>query len=86
MHQLCLWKGEEYVFLRCGLFKVMSSIYFPVRSNLGLTGFKYFSGKTLHVEGNKTPKANLKCTCRSTRLLNLDTVRVMFGTNRELQI
>ena len=31
-------------------------------------------------------KANLKCTCRFTRLLNLDTVRVMSKTNKELQI
>ena len=46
-----------------------------------------FQEKTLPlVEGNKLPKANLKCTCRFTRLLNLDTVRVMSRTNRELQI
>ena len=37
--------------------------------------------KTFHVEGNKVPKANLKCTCRFARLLNLDTVRMMSRTN-----
>ena len=65
----------------------MSCKYFHVRSNLGLIGFEYFlRKKSLHVDRNKMPKANLKCTCRFTRLLNLDTVRAMFRTNRELQI
>ena len=75
------------MFLLCGLFKLMSCKYFPVSSNLGWIGFEYFFWKkTLHVEGNKILKANLKCTCRFTRLFNLDTVGVMSGTNRELQI
>ena len=59
----------------------MSCKYFHVRSYLHLSGFEYFKEKTLHVEGNKIPKANLKCTCRFTRLLNLDTVHQMSGTN-----
>ena len=46
----------------------------------------FFQEKTLHVEGNKIPKANLKCTCRFTRRFNLDTVHAMSRTNRELQI
>ena len=66
--------------------KSMSCKYFHVRGNLGLIGFEHFVGKTLHVEGNKTPKANLKCTCRFTRLLNPDTVRAMSRANRQLQI
>ena len=67
--------------------KSISCKYFHVRSNLGLIGFEYyFSGKTLHVERNKIAKANLKCICRFTRLLNLDTVRAMSRTNSELQI
>ena len=54
-----------------------------------MIGFEYFfQEKTLNVEleGNKIPKANLKCTCRFIRLLNLDTVRAMSRTNREIQI
>ena len=51
--------------------------YFHVRSNLHLIHFKYFQEKILHVEGNKIPKVNLKCTCRFTRLLNLDTFRMV---------
>ena len=46
--------------------------------------FRIILGKTLHVEGNKIPKANLKCICRFTRftgLLNLDTVRAMSRTD-----
>ena len=66
--------------------KSMSCEYFHVRSNLGLIGSEHFLGKTLYVEGNKIPKANLNFTCRFIRLLNLDTVRVMSRTNRELQI
>ena len=66
--------------------KSMSCKYFHVRSNIGLISFEYFLGKPLHVEGNTMPKANLKCTCRFTWLLNLDTVRGMSRTNRELQI
>ena len=66
--------------------KSMSFNYFYARSNLGLIGFEYFWETTLHVEGNKIPKANLKCTCRFTRFLNLDTVRAMSRTNRERQI
>ena len=63
----------------------MSCKYFPVSSDLGLIGFEYFlRKKTLHVEGNKIPETNLKCTWRFTRLLNLDTVLVMSRTNREL--
>ena len=65
----------------------MSCKYFYDRSNLGLICFKYFLGKTLHVEGNKMPKANLKYTYRSTRLLNLDASSTCdVGANRELQI
>ena len=61
--------------------KSMSCKYFHVRSNLGLIGFEcFFLENTLHVEGNKIPEANLKCTCRFTRFLNLDTVRAMSGT------
>ena len=51
--------------------------YFHVGRNLSLIHFEYVQRKALHVEGNKTPKANLKCTCRFTRLLNLDTVCMM---------
>ena len=59
---------------------------FHVRSNLHLTHFENFQEKaleekTLHVEGNKIPKLNLKCTCRFTPLLNLDTVCMMFRSN-----
>ena len=46
-----------------------------VRSNLGLIGLE-------NVEGNKIPKANFKCACRFTRLLNLDTVHAMSRTNK----
>ena len=67
--------------------KSMLCKYFYVRSNLGLIGFEYFFWeKALHVKGNKIPKANLICTWRFTRLLNLDTVRAMSRTNGELQI
>ena len=73
-----LWSFQN----QCRVFK-----YFHVRSNLGLIGFEYFfRKKTLPVEGNKILKANLKCTCRFTRLLSLDTVRIMSRTNRERQI
>ena len=64
----------------------MSCKYFHFRSNLGLNGFEDLLEKILFVEGNKVPKANLNSTCRFTRLLNLDTVRSMSRTNRELQI
>ena len=57
--------------------KSMSCKYFHVRSNLRLTGFEYFLEKTLHVEGNKIPKTNLKCTWRFARLLTLDTACAM---------
>ena len=57
--------------------------YFHVGSKLRLIHFEYFQEKTLHVEENKVPKANLKCSCRFTRLLNLDTVRMMSRTNSE---
>ena len=66
--------------------KSMSCKYFLVRSDLGSIGSEYFLEKTLYVERNKIPEANLKCTCRLTRLLNIDTVCAMSGTNRELQI
>ena len=36
--------------------------YFHVSSNLRLIHSEYCQEKTLHVEGNKVPKANLKCT------------------------
>ena len=55
--------------------KSMSCKYFHVKSNFCLIDFEYFQEEILHVEGNKIPKANLKCTCRFLRLLNLDTVR-----------
>ena len=56
---------------------------FHVRGNLCLIHFEYFREKTLRVEGNIIPKTNLKCTCRFTRLLNLDTVRIMSRTNTD---
>ena len=43
--------------------------------------FEYFLEEGLHVEENNTPKANLKCTCRITRLLNFDTVLMMSRNN-----
>ena len=48
--------------------------YFYVQSNFSLTHFEYFHEKAPHAEGNKIPKANLKCICSFTRLLNFDTV------------
>ena len=61
--------------------------YFHVRSNLRLIriNFEYFQEKkTLHVEGSKIPKPNLKFTDRLTRLLNLDTYSTMYKTNSEV--
>ena len=55
--------------------------YFHVQSNLRLNRVEYFHEKTLHVEGNKIPKANLKYNCRFIRLLNLETVGVMSRTS-----
>ena len=57
--------------------KSMSCKYFHVRSSIGLIGLNIFWEKSLHVERNKIPNTNLKCTCRFSRLLNLDTVRAM---------
>ena len=63
--------------------KSMSCKYFHFRSNLGLISFEYFLGKKLFMsKEKKIPETNLKCTCRFTQLLNLDTVRAMSGTNR----
>ena len=56
--------------------------YFHVRNDLGLIHFEYLKEKTFNVEENKIKKKrNLKCICRFTRLLNLDTVRMMSRTN-----
>ena len=57
--------------------------YFRGRSNLRFIRihFEYFQEKTLHIEGNATPKANLKFTYRFTQLVNLDSVRMMSRTN-----
>ena len=65
--------------------KSMSCKCFHVnRSNLHLIGSNIVRKKTLHVEGNKIPKANLKCTCRFTRLFNFNTVRALSRTNSEV--
>ena len=61
--------------------KSMSCKYFHVRSNFCLIDFEYFQGKTLHVEGNKILKANLKCTYRFPLLLNINTVSEMCRTD-----
>ena len=53
----------------------------PVNT-LCLIDFEYFQEKT-HVKRNKMPKANLKCTCRFTRLQTLDIIRAMSRTNNE---
>ena len=55
--------------------------YFHVRSNLRLTHFHYFLERTAHVEGIKIPKPGFKCTCRLTRLLNLDTACIKSRNN-----
>ena len=54
--------------------KSMSCKYCHVRSNLLLIDFEYFLEKNLNAEVTKIPKANLKCTCRLTRLFNLDAL------------
>ena len=83
---------SQWVFLCCGLCKINVTFisagnimqkYFHVRSNLCLIHFEHFQEKTLHAEGNNIPEANLKCTCRFTRLPHLDTVRIMSKTNIE---
>ena len=51
-----------------------------------LSVLNIFQEETLHVEENKISNTNLKCTCRFSRLLNLDTVPTMSGTNSELQM
>ena len=77
-------------FVRCGLLKInvvlfstgdIMQKYFHVNSNLHLIHSECCQEKALHVEGNKVPKANLKCTCRFTGLLNIDTVRMMSRAN-----
>ena len=56
-------------------------------SNLGLIGVEYFLEKILHVEGNKIPhKSKFEIYLQVHSLLNLDTVRAMSTTNRELQV
>ena len=55
--------------------------YFHAESNVRLTHFEHFHEKILHVEVNRIRKANLKSTCKLTRLLNVDTVRMMSRTN-----
>ena len=87
MHQLCLWEECVHVFLRCGFSKSMSCNTSMLIVTLVWSVSNIFLGKKFfHVEGITILKANLKCSCRFTQFLNLDTVHAMSRTNRELQI